>query len=422
MATGSGGPDGGAGPDREMSRYIGQPNTIYRAPQSVANQNTANAVKKRRSSNLGRAAMTGLGMIGKLGPNANPFLPFSAGMPFGAGLPLAGPAASAFLHALMNKPGFNYDPVAAGRMSSRDLRKLGSVFPQTESEKHRVFMGPGLDAEVGGSGRTRRDIQQEKLLHPGGPLAFSLAHRETLDPDIRKRLAEVIPEDAIVHFRELGKGGSKFTDVMSGGKQISRTPGHMLPVHEAFGLPMQKFNSGGDVTGGGHNMRSKRAAELLHQAFGLPVQRFYSGGSAQSGGREGPESPGSRGRGFGGGGGGSTSGSPLNAPTHQVTVRTAAADAEDAQNQGFLSRLLGLGPYTGGELQAQRDAASPGPDFDFLQNQAASGIAGLLPGVSDSPAGTGGESSYYDAVRLASITGITVPQALSYLNSMYGTA
>ena len=213
------------------------------------------AATKRRSSNPARAAMTGAGIlassavpkianaIGSLGKLGN----FAGGMPLATfGVPFAGPAIGVFGRTLFGPgPGFNYDPVAAGRMSSRDLRKLGSVFPQTESEKHRVFMGPGLDAEVGGSGRTRRDIQQEKLLHPGGPLAFSLAHRETLDPDIRKRLAEVIPEDAIVHSEELGKQGNKFTDVMSGGRRISRTRGHMLPVREAFGFrPRPTVNPG----------------------------------------------------------------------------------------------------------------------------------------------------------------------------------
>ena len=107
----------------------------------------------------------------------------------------------------------------------------------------------------------------------------------------------------------------------------------------------------------------------------------------------------------------------------QQAARNKAAEA--AQNQGFISRLITSfsEPYSPDpDSVVDRDAASPGPDFDFLQNQAASGIAGLLPGVSDSPAGTGGESSYYDAVRLASITGITVAQAQAYLNSMYGTA
>ena len=460
MATGSGGPDGGAGPDLEMSRYMGQPNTIYRAPQSVANQNTANAVKKRRSSNPGRAAMTGLGMIGKLGTGSNPF------MPFGFGPPLAGPAVGALLHGLMNKPGFNYDPQGAGKEASRDIRRLGSIYPKSKADKRSASMKPSLDEQVGDSGKTRRQLQQEHAFHPGGPLAFSLAHREYLDPDIRKRLAEVIPEDAIVHFREVGQGGNRFTDVMSGGSRISRTPGHMLPVHEAFGLPMQKFYSGGDVTGGGYNMRSKRAAELLHEAFGLPVQRFYSGGSAQSGGREGRESPGSRSsRGSLGGGGGPSAGSagmatgdptgmaglgaiglgPPGQEARDARARAAARASYAPDTMDFNARLAAdaarasyapntmdfnarqkdkgfFSPYTGGELHNERAAASPGPDFDFLQNQAASGIAGLLPGVSDSPAGTGGESSYYDAVRLASITGITVPQALSYLNSMYGTA
>ena len=451
--------DGGS---RRLAELLAA-NTVRRTPQgvpqSVANQNTANAVKKRRSSNPAQAAMTGAGILANSALNVAPLTTaFSAGPamgPLAVGMPLAGPAIGALLHALMNKPGFKYNPVEAGRMSSEDLRRLGNVFPQTAAEKHRRLMGPGLDAEVGGSGRTRKDIQQEGLLHQGGPLAFSLAHRETLDPDIRKRLAGVIPEDADVHFRELGQGDNRFTDIMRDGSLISRTPGHMLPVHEAFGLPMQKFNSGGDVTGGGHNMRSKRAAELLHEAFGLPVQRFYSGGSAQSGGREGSESPSSRG--FGGGGGGGATGSPLNAPTHQANVRAAIADAAEARDKasfnaqmqatvdlnrqqqaeqnkaaeaakstGFLENawnsLFTKDRVDRTQAQERRDAASPGPDFDFLQNQAAPGIAGLLPGASSSTAGTGGDSSYYDAARLAMITGITVEQAQAYLDSMYGTA
>ena len=420
MANGSG-RAAGAGPDQERLNYIGQPNTIYKAPQSVANQNTANAVKKRRSSNPARAAMTGLGMIGKLGTGANPF------MPFGGGLPLAGPAASAFLHALMNKPGFHYDPVAAGRMSSRDLRKLGSVFPQTPSEIIRDQRGPDLDSEVGPSQRTRRGIQQEQLLHPGGPLAYSLGHRETLDPDIRKRLAEVIPEDAIVHFRELGKEGNLFTDVMRDGRRISRTRGHMLPVHEAFGLPVQRFKGGGGVgggVGGGGGSFGRGIGDLgAREATGAAeADASYSRSASQRADTRAALFATRR---------AATEAAAANQrerTIHQINRQQQAlqnqavdaAAAEAAQNQGFLSRLFS--PHTGGEFQAERDAASPGPDFDFLQNQAASGIAGLLPGVSSSPAGTEGGGSYYDAVRLAMITGITVPQAQAYLDSMYGTA
>jgi len=114
------------------------------------------------------------------------------------------------------------------------------------------------------------------------------------------------------------------------------------------------------------------------------------------------------------------------AAMHDLNRQQQAARNKAAESTGFIENAWNslftkdLVDRTG--FQAERDAASPGPDFDFLQNQAASGIAGLLPGVSDSPAGTGGESSYYDAVRLASITGITVAQAQAYLNSMYGTA
>ena len=167
----------------------------------------------------------------------------------------------------------------------------------------------------------------------------------------------------------------------------------------------------------------------------FPVQRLRGGGTAS-----GPGDPDPGGGSFGGIGKGAASMGQVAdaraaaeaaarasyAPnTMDFNARQAADDAQ-AKDQGFLKTawdsLFTKDPVDRTGLQAERDAASPGPDFDFLQNQAASGIAGLLPGVSSSPAGTEGGGSYYDAVRLAMITGITVPQAQAYLDSMYGTA
>ena len=189
---------------------------------------SGNAATKRRSSNPGRAAMTGASLLHSGLTGATPLMTF--------GVPFAGPAIGALLHTLQTKPGFNYDPQGAGKKSSEDIRRLGSIYSKKPAEKRRALMRPSLDEQVGDSGKTRRQLQEEKLLHPGGPLAFSLAHREYLEPDVRKRLAGAIPEDATVSFSEVGRGGNPVTDVMRNGRRISRSPGHRLPVDDVFGF------------------------------------------------------------------------------------------------------------------------------------------------------------------------------------------
>jgi hypothetical protein len=189
---------------------------------------SGNAATKRRSSNPGRAAMTGASLLHSGLTGAAPFTTF--------GVPLAGPAIGALLHTLQTKPGFNYDPQGAGKEASRYIRRLGSIYPKTKADKRRALMMPSLDEQVGDSGRTGRQLQEEHTFHPGGPLAFALAHREHLDPEVQKPLAGAIPEGARVHFPEVGKGGNRFTDVMLDGSRISRTPGHRLPVDDVFGF------------------------------------------------------------------------------------------------------------------------------------------------------------------------------------------
>ena len=232
----------GGGPDTSQMRKQEDPlvRLGFNAPSSQGTSKVLKGLRRsRRSANPGKAAMTGASLLHSGLTGATPLTTFS--------VPFAGPAIGALLHTLQTKPGFNYDPQGAGKKSSEDIRRLGSIYSKTKAEKRRASSMPSLDVQVGDTGKTRRQLQEEKLLHPGGPLAFSLAHREYLEPDVRKRLAEVIPEDATVNFRELGQAGNPFTDVMRNGRRISRTPGHRLPVDDVFGF--QSANAPGKTRG-----------------------------------------------------------------------------------------------------------------------------------------------------------------------------
>ena len=194
--------------------------------------------KKAKSSNPAKAAITGAGIAASS---------LSGGIPLAAfGVPLGGAAAGAFLHTLMTKPGFQYDDESAGKESSAKLNLL-SARPRAPDEQRLASMSPGLDELVADTGRTRRDLWTEGLLHKGGPLAHIVQkdQRKHLDFDVRERLAGVIPEDATVQFDSV-RDGNPFVSVVNrgigpySGRVISRTPGYMMPVHDEFGLYKRK--------------------------------------------------------------------------------------------------------------------------------------------------------------------------------------